>query len=98
MPTIDYPTDVGIANYLFVIIRYKLSFSKVVIKILLAHTVPEVIGWRIVSDAKKITGTIYACLIESDCLYVIYAVFFNKGTQFFVLLWLYTSTLISDYL
>lgn len=71
-------------------------FSEVVIKILWAHAVPEAICWLIVSVTKKITGTANACLIESDCLYIIYAVSLNKGTQLLVLLWIYASTFISD--
>ena len=71
-------------------------FSEVVIKILWAHAVPEAICWLIVSVAKEITGAVYACLVESDRLYIICAVSLNKGTQFFVLLWIYASTFISD--
>ena len=71
-------------------------FSKIVIKILWAHAIPEVIYWLIVSVAKEITGTGYACLVESDCLYIIYAVSLNKGTQLLVLLWIYASTFISN--
>lgn len=71
-------------------------FSKIVIKILWTHAVPEVICWLIVSVAKEITGAVYACLVESNRLYVIYAVSLNKGTQLFILLWIYTSTLVSD--
>lgn len=71
-------------------------FSKVFIKVLWAHAVPEGICRLIVSVAEEITGTVNACLVESDCLYIIYAVSINKGTQLFVLLWVYTTTLISD--
>lgn len=71
-------------------------FSKVVIKILWANAVPEVICWFIVSVAKEITGTVYACLVESDRLNIIYAVNLNKIAQLLVLLRIDTSTLISD--